>query len=103
MLSPHSPVTCRGERVDEYCPQRIAAVISRARPGGQVENHSALVGIFETAIGLSSLRGAWHRTGGNTFNYSFIAVCLPGMSPFESEPLFDMPLDDHYGYRFKVR
>ena len=29
-------------------------------------------------------------------------VYLPGMSPFDGEPLFSMPLDDHYGYRFKV-
>ncbi len=96
-----------------------------------------LNGTFETAVRLSSLRGAWHRTGGNTFNYSFMgyavdqynmpvwigrvsgtatlshrcsfetitatmAVYSPGMSPFESEPLFEMPLDDHYGYRFQV-
>ena len=29
-------------------------------------------------------------------------VYLPGMSPFDGEPLFSMPLDEHYGYRLKV-
>ncbi len=92
---------------------------------------------FPTAVDLSSMRGAWHRTGGNTFDYSFMGfavdaadmpvwvgkvsgtitlsenctfetitatlfVYLPGMSPFDGEPLFFMPLEEHYGYRMQV-
>jgi len=31
---------------------------------------------FPTAVRLSTLRGAWERTGGNTFAYSFMGIAL---------------------------
>lgn len=34
------------------------------------------LGIFEQAIRISSMRGAWERTGGNTFDYSFMGMAL---------------------------
>ena len=33
-------------------------------------------GYFPTAVRLSSSDGVWERTGGNTFNYSFIGFAL---------------------------
>lgn len=92
---------------------------------------------FPTAVRGSSMRGNWVRTGGRTFDYTFMGmavdadgvpvwigkvvgtatisrdcmseritalmkVYLPTDSPFEDEPLFVMPLPDHYGYRAGV-
>jgi hypothetical protein len=33
-----------------------------------------LSGLFPTAIAVSTLRGSWERTGGNTFDYTMIGV-----------------------------
>ena len=34
------------------------------------------LGIFDTAVRLSTLRGAWERTGGNTFAYTFMGFAV---------------------------
>jgi hypothetical protein len=39
-----------------------------------------LQGMFPDAVSLSSMRGAWYRTSGNTFNYSFMGFGLDAFS-----------------------
>lgn len=89
---------------------------------------------FPSAVRLSTMRGNWERTGGNTFVYTFTGIALdadnlpvwigkvsgnitlsadcnfetitatlfvflPSVSPFDGDPLFPYPLEEHYGYR----
>ena len=41
---------------------------------------ATLNGSFPDAVSLSSMRGAWYRTSGNTFNYSFMGFALDAVN-----------------------
>jgi hypothetical protein len=38
------------------------------------------LGIFPQAVRISSMRGAWERTGGNTFDYTFMGMAVDEFS-----------------------